>query len=83
MVREEELERARLVEARTGDLEVEDCAEVVGRDDWSIRPSKGDVWQVLAYGYHKGWLEGTFRESTTLWTVGALLNAELSRADDF
>jgi len=54
VIREEELERASVSSCRRRNDEVEDRAEVVGRDEWVLGPAEGGVGQVLANGYHEG-----------------------------
>lgn len=83
MVWEEEFQRAVFVVARGGDLQIEDCAEVVRGYEGELCGPEGDVWEVLADWDHEGWLEGALGKVAARWTlVAALFKGQFARADD-
>lgn len=62
VIREEEFQCAVLVVTRAWNLEVEDCAKVVWRDERKLGWAECDIGKVFADRNHQGWRKITRRE---------------------
>jgi hypothetical protein len=79
VVREQEFEGTSVSGCRRGDDEVEDGAEVVGRDEGCFGWAEGDIRQVGAEGNHEGWSNVVQGECAAF---GAWFATEAAGGDD-